>query len=85
MRLYKDTLERSRIDEIIEKFESYGLVHMVDKEEDDDSIFLLIEFTKEILAYDTVNQEYVQTEAWTIHEGEKFEFYPDDRRLIAEF
>lgn len=85
MRVYKDTLERSRIDEIIEKFESYGLVHMVDKEEDDDGIFLLIEFTREILAFDTENQEYVQTEAWTIHEGEKFEFYPDDRRLIAEF
>lgn len=85
MRVYKDTLERSRIDEIIEKFESYGLVHMVDKEEDDDGIFLLIEFTKEILAFDTENKEYVYTEAWTIHEGEKFEFYPDDRRLIAEF
>ena len=60
--MYKDTLEKSRIDEIIEKFEGYGLVHMV-----------------------TENQEYVYTEAWTIHEGEKFEFYPDDRRLIAEF
>lgn len=37
-----------------------------------------------ILAFDTENQEYVETEAWTIHEGEKFEFYPDDLRLITE-
>lgn len=34
--------------------------------------------------YDKEDKEYVQTEAWTIHEGEKFEFYPDELRLIAE-
>lgn len=85
MRVYKDTLERSRAGEIIEKFESYGLVLMVDKEEDEAGVYLYIEFTKEILAFDTENKEYVYTEAWTIHEGEKFEFYPDDRRLIAEY
>ena len=84
MRVYKDTLEKSRVDEIVEKFESYGLVLMVDKEEDDNGIFLLIEFTREILAFDTENKEYAYTEAWTIHEGEGFEFYPDDLRLIAE-
>lgn len=85
MRVYKDTLERSRIDEIIEKFESYSIVNMALEEEDYAGVYLWIEFTKEILAYNTENQEYVETEAWTIHEGEKFEFYPDDRRLIAEF
>ena len=85
MRVYKDTLERSRIDEIIEKFESYSIVNMALEEEDEAGVYLWIEFTKEILAYNTENQEYVETEAWTIHESEKFKFYPDDRRLIAEF
>lgn len=85
MRVYKDTLERSRIDEIIEKFESYNIVNMALEEEDEAGVYLWIEFTKEILAYNTENQEYVETEAWTVHENEKFEFYPDDRRLIAEF
>lgn len=85
MRVYKDTLEKSRIDEIVEKFESYSIVNMALEEEDEAGVYLYIEFTKEILAFDTENQEYVQTEAWTIHEGEKFEFYPDDLRLIAEF
>lgn len=85
MRVYKDTLERSRIGEIIEKFESYSIVNMALEEEDEAGVYLYIEFTKEILAFDAENQEYVQTEAWTIHEGEKFEFYPDDRRLVAEF
>ena len=85
MRVYKDTLERSRIDEIIEKFESYSIVNMALEEEDEAGVYLWIEFTKEILAYNTENQDYVETEAWTIHENEKFEFYPDDRRLIAEF
>lgn len=85
MRVYKDTLERSRIDEIIEKFESYSIVNMALEEEDEAGVYLWIEFTKEILAYNTESQEYVETEAWTIHESEKFEFYPDDRRLIAEF
>lgn len=84
MRVYKDTLEKSRVDEIVEKFEGYGSVLMVDVEEDDDGVFLLIEFNREILAFDTENQEYVQTEAWTIHEGGKFEFYPDDLRLVVE-
>ena len=84
MRVYKDTLEKSRVDEIVEKFESYSIVNMALEEEDEADICLYIEFTKEILAFDTENQEYVQTEAWTIHEGEKFEFYPDDLRLIAE-
>lgn len=28
MRVYKDILEKSRIDEIIEKFESYSIVNM---------------------------------------------------------
>lgn len=84
MRVYKDTLEKSRVDEIVEKFEGYGSVLMVDVEEDDDGVFLLIEFNREILAFDTENQEYAQTEAWTIHEGEKFEFYPDDLRLVSE-
>lgn len=85
MRVYKDTLEKSRIDEIVEKFKGYGSVLMVEEEEDETGVYLYIEFTREILAFDAENREYVVTEAWTIHEGEKFEFYPDDRRLIAEF
>lgn len=35
MRVYKDTLEKSRIDEIIEKFESYSIVNMALEEEDE--------------------------------------------------
>ncbi len=85
MRVYKDTLEKSRVDEIVEKFESYSIVNMALEEEDEAGVYLYIEFTKEILAFDTENQEYVETEAWTIHEWEKFEFYPDELRLVAEF
>lgn len=84
MRVYKDTLEKSRVDEIVEKFESFGSVLMVEVEEDDAGIYLWIEFNREILAFNPEDREYVETEAWTIHEGEKFEFYPDDLRLIAE-
>lgn len=84
MRVYKDTLEKSHIDEIVEKFESFGSVLMVEVEEDDAGIYLWIEFNREILAFNPEDREYVETEAWTIHEGEKFEFYPDDLRLIAE-
>lgn len=84
MRVYSDTLEKSRIKEIIEKFRSYSIVNVVLEETDEEGVYLYIEFMKEILAYDTEHNEYVQTEGWTIHEGEKFEFYPDDLRLIAE-
>lgn len=84
MRVYKDVLEKSRVDEIVEKFESFGSVLMTEVEEDDAGIYLWIEFNREILAFNPEDQEYVVTEAWTIHEGEKFEFYPDDLRLIAE-
>ena len=37
-----------------------------------------------ILAFDKENKEYVYTEGWFIKEGESFEFYPDDLRLIVE-
>lgn len=84
MRVYTDTLEKSRIKDIVEKFKSYSIVNVVLEEEDDEGVCLYIEFFKEILAYDIENKEYVQTEGWSIHEGEKFEFYPDDLRLIAE-
>ncbi len=84
MRVYKDILEKSRVDEIVEKFKGYGSVLMVEAEEDEAGVYLYIEFNREILAFDAENREYVETEAWTIHEGEKFEFYPDDLRLIAE-
>lgn len=85
MGVYKDTLEKSRIDEIVEKFKEYGIVLMAEAEEDDAGIYLYIEFTKEIIAFDAENREYVQTESWTIHEDEKFEFYPDELRLFSEF
>lgn len=84
MRVYKDTLEKSHIDEIVEKFKGYGSVLMVEAEEDEAGVYLYIEFNREILAFDVENREYVKTEAWTIREGEKFEFYPDDLRLVAE-
>lgn len=45
MRVYKDTLKKSRIDEIIEKFESYSIVNMALEEEDDAGVYLWIEFT----------------------------------------
>lgn len=84
MRVYKDTLEKSHIDEIVEKFKGYGSVLMVEAEEDEAGVYLYIEFNREILAFDVENREYVKTEAWAIREGEKFEFYPDDLRLVAE-
>lgn len=84
MRVYKDVLEKSNIGEVIEKFRSYSIVNIVDEEVDEEGLYLYIEFSKEILAYDNEENEYVQTEAWTICEGEKFEFYPDDLRLIVE-
>lgn len=55
MRVYTDTLEKSRIKEIIEKFKSYSIVNVVLEEEDDEGVCLYIEFFKEILAYDTEN------------------------------
>lgn len=84
MRVYKDVLKKSNINEVIEKFRSYSIVNIVDEEKDGEEPYLYIEFTKEILAYDNDENEYVPTEAWTICEGEKFEFYPDDLRLIVE-
>lgn len=45
---------------------------------------LELEFTKDILAFDKENKEYVYTEGWCIKEEESFEFYPDDLRLIVE-
>lgn len=85
MPVYKDVLELSRVHEIIDEFDNYPVFKSGKLTEDEAGVYLYIEFTKEILAFDTENQEYVQTEAWTIHEWEKFEFYPDDLRLIAEF
>lgn len=42
MRVYKDVLERSRIDEIIEKFESYSIVNMALEEEDEAGVYIWI-------------------------------------------
>lgn len=35
-------------------------------------------------AYIDKNKEYVYTEGWCIKEGESFEFYIDDLRLVVE-
>lgn len=84
MRVYKDVLEKSRISEIIDNFDDYDIVNIVEEDEDEEGSYILIEFTKEILAYHPVEKEYMPTEMWVIREGEKFEFYPDDLRLITE-
>ena len=81
MRVYKDTVEKARIEEITKKFLEYGLVHHATVE---DGCDIYLEFTREILAYDRDNKEYVMTEGWLITEGEAFEFYPDEKRLYSE-
>lgn len=81
MRVYKDTVEKIRIEEIVAKFLTYGLVSHATVEDGHD---ISLEFTKEILAYDHENKEYVLTEGWLLSDGEEFEFYPDDLRLYSE-
>ena len=47
-------------------------------------VYLQLEFNKEILAFDKESNEFVLTESWMVFDGESFEFYPDDLKLIVE-
>ena len=84
MRVYKDKLEVERLNEIVERIKKFSFILDVTVDSDEHGKTVLeLEFTKDILAFDQENREYVYTEAWYIKEGESFEFYPDDLRLIV--
>jgi hypothetical protein len=85
MRVYKDKLEVERLNEIVERIKEFSFIFDISVDSDEHGKTVLeLEFTKDILAFDKENKEYVYTEAWSIKEGESFEFYPDDLRLIVE-
>lgn len=85
MRVYKDKLEVERLNEIVERIKKFSFILDISVDSDEyGKTVLELEFTKDILAFDKENIEYVYTEAWSIKEGESFEFYPDDLRLIVE-
>lgn len=85
MRVYKDKLEVERLNEIVERIKEFSFILDINADSDEHGKTVLeLEFTKDILAFDKENIEYVYTEAWSIKEGESFEFYPDDLRLIVE-
>nr|DAP76032.1 MAG TPA: hypothetical protein [Caudoviricetes sp.] len=85
MRVYKDKLEVERLNEIVERIKEFSFILGISVDSDEHGKTVLeLEFTKDILAFDKENKEYVYTEAWCIKEGESFEFYPDDLRLIVE-
>lgn len=85
MRVYKDKLEVERLNEIVERIKEFSFILDVSVDNDEHGKTVLeLEFTKDILAFDKENKEYVYTEGWSIKEGESFEFYPDDLRLVVE-
>ena len=85
MRVYKDKLEVERLNEIVERIKEFSFILDISVDSDEHGKTVLeLEFTKDILAFDKENKEYAYTEAWSIKEGEYFEFYPDDLRLIVE-
>lgn len=85
MRVYKDKLEVERLNEIVERIKKFSFIHDVTVDSDEHGKTVLeLEFTKDILAFDNENREYVYTEAWCIKKGENFEFFPDDLRLIVD-
>lgn len=85
MRVYKDKLEVEKLNEIVERIKKFSFILDVTVDSDEHGKTVLeLEFTKDILAFDQENREYVYTEAWCIKEGESFELYPDDLRLIVD-
>lgn len=85
MRAYIDKLEVERLNEIVERIKKFSFILGISVDSDEHGKTVLeLEFTKDILTFDKENKEYVYTEAWCIKEGESFEFYPNDLRLIVE-
>lgn len=84
-RLYKEKLNKDNFQEVCKQFSKFSSVLNVGTYPDDDGkICLQLEFNKEILAFDKESNEFVLTESWMISEGESFEFYPDDLKLIVD-
>lgn len=84
-RLYKEKLNKDNFQEVCNEFSKFSSVLNVEAYFDDNGkVYLQLEFNKEILAFDKESNEFVLTESWMISEGESFEFYPDDLKLIVE-
>lgn len=84
-RLYKEKLNKDNFQEVCNEFSKFSSVLNVEAYFDDNGkVYLQLEFNKEILAFDKESNEFVLTESWMISDGESFEFYPDDLKLIVE-
>lgn len=84
-RLYKEKLNKDNFQEVCNEFSKFSSVLNAETYFDDNGkVYLQLEFNKEILAFDKESNEFVLTESWMISEGESFEFYPDDLKLIVE-
>lgn len=84
-RVYKEKLNEDNFQEVCSEFSKFSSVLNVETYLDDNGkVCLQLEFNKEILAFDKESNEFVLTESWMILEGESFEFYPDDLKLIVE-
>lgn len=75
MRAYIDKLEVERLNEIVERIKKFSFILDISVDSDEHGKTVLeLEFTKDILAFDKENKEYVYTEAWSIKEGESLNF-----------
>lgn len=84
-RLYKEKLNKDNFQEVCNEFSKFSSVLNVETYfSDNGKVYLQLEFNKEILAFDKESNEFVLTESWMISDGESFEFYPDDLKLIVE-
>ena len=84
MWVYKDTLESSRIHEIIDKLENYPVFKSGKLMEDKEGPYLWLDFYEEIPVYYAEDQEPIKMEVWAIREGKKFEIHLDSPKLIVE-
>lgn len=84
-RVYKEKLNGDNFKEVCNEFSKFSSVLNVETYfNDNGKVYLQLEFNKEILAFDKESNEFVLTESWMIFDGESFEFYPDDLKLIVE-
>ena len=84
-RLYKEKLNKDNFQEVCNEFSKFSSVLNVETYfSDNGKVYLQLEFNKEILAFDKESNEFVLTESGMISDGESFEFYPDDLKLIVE-
>lgn len=84
MWVYKDVMESSRIDEIIDKLENYPVFKSGELMKDEEGPYLWLNFYEEIPVYYAEDQEPIKMEVWTIREGKKFEIHLDGPKLIVE-